>query len=138
MKQDRMTRVNELLRREIAMALFHIMQEAKFDLAAVTVTHVITSANLRNAKVFVSILGHEQQREGMLSMLRRHRAELQAWINKHVKLKYTPCLTFELDTSIERGDHVLGLLMKMEDANAPAVETPPEGEKPAADDKPDK
>jgi ribosome-binding factor A len=115
MKQDRMSRVNELLRREIGMALFHVIRERELDLAAVTVTHVITSPNLRNARVFVSVLGHEAERDRILSVLKRHRVEMQAIINKNIKMKYTPCLSFALDQSIERGDRVLGVLMKLEE-----------------------
>ena len=51
----------------------------------------------------------------MLSLLRRHRAEIQARIGKHIALKYTPRLSFELDTSLERGDRVLQVLSEMEE-----------------------
>lgn len=120
MKQDRMTRVNELVRREIAMALFHVIREKEVDLATVTVTHVITSPNLRNAKVLVSILGHESERDRILAVLKHHRAEIQAIINKNIKMKYTPCLSFALDESIERGDRVLNVLLKLEEEHPAA------------------
>lgn len=135
MKQDRMTRVNELLRREIAMALFHIMRENEFDLAAVTVTRVVTSPNLRNARVFISILEHQKDREKMIGLLKQHRAELQSVINKNVKLKYTPRLSFALDTSIEEGDRVLNVLLKLEDeegAGDDAAPDTPAAEEPKA------
>ena len=114
MNVDRMTRVNELLRREIGQALFRIMNDAGFDLAAVSVTHVMTSKNLRSARVLVSIRDHEKERDKMLGLLRKHRCEMQEIIGKNVVLKYTPQLTFELDTSVEKGDKVLGILMQME------------------------
>ena len=50
----------------------------------------------------------------MLQMIRNHRAEIQRLINKDLTLKYTPRLHFELDLSLEKGDHVLDILMKME------------------------
>lgn len=109
----RLTRVNELIRREIAEALFRLMTENRFDLSAVTVTHVLTSANLRQARVLVSIRDHKDERGTMLSMLRQHRVELQELINRNLGLKYTPRLSFELDTSLERGDQVLNLLNAM-------------------------
>jgi ribosome-binding factor A len=119
-----MVRVNELLRREIGEALFRIMSEANFDLSAVTITHVVTSRNLRNARVLVSIRDHEAQREAMLNLLRRHRGEIQSRINKNLILKYTPCLTFELDTSVEQGDRVLSLLSQLgDDEEAPPSPT---------------
>ena len=116
MSVDRITRVNELLKREIADLLFRVMHANEFDLAAVTITRVSTSKDLREARVFVSILGHESERPHMLALLSRRRGELQRRINKDVTLKYTPRLTFELDTSVEEGDHVLAVLAKLENA----------------------
>jgi ribosome-binding factor A len=134
MSVDRMTRLNELLRREIGEALFRLVHERGFDLSAVTVTHVEITRDLREARVFVSIRDHEAERERMLARIRGHRAELQAVIAKHLTMKYTPRLTFVMDASIERGDHVLAILNNMpadeaqEGAAAPAPENPGEGE----------
>ena len=114
MTTDRMSRVNELLRREIGEALFHVTNDSDFDLAAVTVTRVIASRNLRHARVLVSIMGHHDQRARMMSMLRKQRCEMQRRINSNLNLKYTPRLSFELDTSLERGDQILSLLAEIE------------------------
>ena len=114
MNVDRMIRVNELLRREIGEALFHVIHESGFDLSAVTVTHVVTARNLRHARVLISVRGHEGKREDMLALVETHRPAIQARINRNLILKYTPRLSFELDTSIEKGDHVLSLLAKLE------------------------
>ncbi|MBL7077998.1 MAG: 30S ribosome-binding factor RbfA, partial [Kiritimatiellae bacterium] len=106
-----MTRVNELLKREISTALFRMLApEERVDTAAVTVTHVITSRNLRHARVLISILGHEHERGTIMEQIRNHRTQVQQWININVTLKHTPKLDFELDTSVEQGDHVLGIL----------------------------
>lgn len=110
-----MTRVNELIRREIGEALFRLVNERDFDMAAVTVTRVVTSPNLRNARVYVSIREHDEDRHAMLALLRTHRRELQAKIGRNLTMKYTPKLSFHLDESIERGDHVLKLLSEIDD-----------------------
>ncbi len=122
MSVDRITRVNELLKREIGDLLFRVMHADAFDLASVTITRVHTSKDLREARVYVSILGHEAERSRMLALLMHRRSEIQHRINKDITLKYTPRLTFELDTSVEEGDHVLAVLAKLE-ADSP---TPPE------------
>ena len=114
MTTDRITRVDELLRREIAETLFKIMREDDFDLSAVTITHVVTDRSLRHARVLVSIRDHLDDRATMLALLKKHRQEIQQKINKELVLKYTPRLMFELDTSVERGDHVLNLLSTIE------------------------
>ncbi len=122
MSVDRLKRVNELLRREIGEALYHVMKEADFDMSAVTVTHVITSRNLRHARVLVSIRDHKNERQRMLGHIRRHRREIQAMINRDLVLKYTPKLSIELDESVERGDHVLEVLSEL--AGAAGEELP--------------
>ena len=106
--------MNELLKRELADALFRVMQNERFDLAAVTITRVALGRDLREARVFVSILEHQAERPRMLALLRQHRAEFQRLINKDLAIKYTPRLTFDLDTSLEEGDHVLAVLAKLE------------------------
>jgi len=124
MSIDRITRVNELLRREIGGTLFRVMTEDRFDMSAVTIMRVATSRNLRTARVFVSIRDHANRREEMMRLLRRHRLEIQAEINKNVVLKYTPRLSFVLDTSVEKGDSVLGILADLEEHEAETGETP--------------
>jgi ribosome-binding factor A len=114
MSVDRITRLNELLKRELADALFRVMQTERFDLAAATITRVALSRDLREARVFVSILGHQDERPRMLALLRRNRAEFQSMIIRDLEMKYTPRLTFELDTSVEEGDRILGILAKLE------------------------
>jgi len=135
MTADRITRVNELLKREISTALFRLLApEERVDTAAVTVTHVITSRNLRHARVLISILGHEDERGSIMEQIRRHRAEIQQWINHNVTLKYTPKLDFELDTSVEQGDHVLGILQEMEDEHMIPPYDPEEESEPVTEE----
>lgn len=119
MSTDRLTRVNELLRREIGAALFELIRDDSVDLSAITITHVITSRNLRHARVLVSIRDHQEERREMLALLARHRRAIQKKINQDLKLKYTPRLSFHLDGSLEKGDDVLNLLSKLEVTEAP-------------------
>ena len=88
MATDRMTRVNELLRREISSALFTLFHASELDISAITVTRVETNRNLREARVFVSILNHEEERRKMLSLLYQKRAELQKRINDNLILNF--------------------------------------------------
>jgi ribosome-binding factor A len=89
------------------------------DAPAITVTHVLTSSNLRSARVLVSILGHEEDRAKLLQELEAHRIEIQNHIIRTVRLKYTPKLTFKLDTSLEEGDRVLELLQQLNESDIP-------------------
>ncbi len=128
MSTDRLTRVNALLKQEIATALFRVMGQEGVDLAAVTVTRVFTSSDLHSARVLVSIRDHRDERGRMLRALARRRGEIQDIIRRNVVLKYTPRLTFELDESIEQGDHILQVLSDMErrgEVPPPEPEPPP-------------
>ena len=110
----RMDRVNELLKREIADTLYRVMNERGFDLSVVTVTRVRTSPDLRSARVGISIRDHETERDAILRRIESHRVEIQRRINKDTRLRYTPHLEFELDTSIAEGDHILALIAEIE------------------------
>ncbi len=117
MGTPRLIRVNELLKREIAEDLYRNFSMSDFDAAALTVTRVECAPDLRDANVFVSIFGHEEERNRMISHLNRHRQEIVRLMIKRVKLRYTPRLHFILDESIESGDHILSLLAEMEREN---------------------
>lgn len=86
----------------------------EMDLSAVTVTRVLISPDLKQAKVFISIRDHHDERTRMMGLLRRHRIQLQERIGKNIFIKFTPRLHFILDTSIEKGDRVLSILAQME------------------------
>ena len=121
MKADRITRVNELIRRELGVQLYRLVNRADFDAAAVTFTHALTSVDLRSCRVLVSIRGEPAEQERMLAVLKRHRVEFQEAIGQNVVLRYTPQLHFVLDHSVEQGDHVLQILQQMEaDGEVPA------------------
>lgn len=122
MAVKRVDRINALLRREIGEALYHVFAGDTINLAAITVTQVDCAPNLRNATVMVSVFGPEEQRTRMISQLSNKAKELQAIINRDLTLKYTPRLTFKLDRSLEKGDHVLGLISMLNDE--PEAENP--------------
>lgn len=114
MASGRIIRVNELLKREIAADINRLFANSQFDTGAITVTRVETAPDLHDASVHISIFGHEEEREGMIRFLNRHRKDVQALMSKNVIIKYTPRLHFKLDTSIETGDRVLGILSQLD------------------------
>ena len=114
MKADRITRVNELIRRELGLQLYHVVNRPDFDTAAVTFTHAITAVDLRTCRVLVSIRGEPAEQERMLTILKRYRTDFQAAICQNVVLRYTPQIHFVLDHSIEKGDQILQILNQIE------------------------
>ena len=113
MSSARIIRINELLKREIAVDIPRLFANGWFDTGSITVTRVETAPDLRDASVHISIFGHEGEREKMIRFLNHHRKEVQARMSKHVIIKYTPRLHFKLDLSIESGDRVLGILASL-------------------------
>ena len=120
MGTPRLVRVNELLKREVAEDIHRNFSLSDFDCAAITVTRVECASDLRDANVFISIFGHEDERDRMIAYLNRHRQEVIRLMIKRVKLKYTPRLHFILDESLEGGDQVLSMLADMERDNPDA------------------
>lgn len=108
MSVNRITRVNELLKREIGDSLYRVINTGLIDMAVITITRVETSRDLKHARVMVSVRGPDQER--VMAELRRNRIEIQRRINADIVLKRTPILKFELDTSVAEGDKILQLL----------------------------
>ena len=112
---DRIQRVNEILKREIADLIEKLGLNEGGSL--VSITKVRTATNLKDALVFISVLGgvnKEEKGNHAISELSRHRAEIQRKIAKDIVLKYTPVLHFQLDKNIAEGDRVLALIQEME------------------------
>ena len=108
--KHRMLRVNEVVKRELSGI---IAREMSFEGALVSINHVDVTSDLKNAHVFVSVLGTEA-RESVMSKLASHRPALQAELARHVTMKYTPHLIFHLDNSIERGTRVIEIMQEIE------------------------
>ncbi len=126
----RLVRVNELLKREIAEDIHRNFSLSDFDCASITVTRVECAADLRDANVYISIFGHENDRDRMITYLNRHRQEIIRMMIKRVKLKYTPRLHFILDESIEGGDRILSMLAEMERENPAAFKDEEKSDEP--------
>ena len=105
----RIERVNNLIRREISELLQRQVKDPRLG-AFVTVTEVSTSPDLRYAKVFVSCIGGEEEKQKTLSVLAGASGFFRKELANHLKLRRTPELSFHWDDSIERGDHLLRLI----------------------------
>jgi ribosome-binding factor A len=104
---DRMRRVNEAVREVISEGVGELKDPR---VGFVTVTGVETSADLRQATVFVSVLGTESKREKTLAGLAAAHGVLQARLARELRLKRTPQLTFEYDPTVERGVRMTQLI----------------------------
>ena len=117
MSVDRLERVDSLLKRVIADAMFRIMQGDEIGAGLITVTGVQCARNLRNATVRVSVFGEPEVQQRTLGHLIHHTHDFEKVINREVRMKFTPQLRFELDHSIEKGDAVLAILNNLPGAD---------------------
>jgi ribosome-binding factor A len=97
---DRMRRVNEALREVLSEGIGTLKDPR---IGFVTVTGVDTSPDLRHATVYVSVLGTEKKRDATIAGLQSSHGVLQSRVNRELRLKRTPQLTFQYDPTVERG-----------------------------------
>ena len=108
MATARMRRINEVLREVVGATIATELSDPRIGF--VTVTSVETSPDLRAAKVHVSVLGDEDQREATLEGLRSSHGVIQSRIAAETRMKRTPTLTFHYDDTIEKGARISELL----------------------------
>jgi ribosome-binding factor A len=113
----RMVRVDELLRRELGSLCEKLV--APHLAALVTITKVECAPDLREALVFVSVLGDAEAQAQALRLLQSVRRELQQELAHRVILKYTPRLRFRADRTAEQADRVLSILDGLHIPNEP-------------------
>jgi ribosome-binding factor A len=108
MSADRMRRVDEAVREVLSDAIASDLKDPRVGF--VTVTAVQTSPDLRNAKVFVSVLGDDTVRERTLAGLRSAHGYLQRRVATELRIKHTPTLDFAYDDSLDRSLRINELL----------------------------
>ena len=104
---DRMRRVNAAVREVLSEAVGELKDPR---IGFVTVTGVQTTTDLRQAVVYVSVLGSERKREKTIEGLQAAHGILQGRIARELRMKRTPQLTFEYDPTVERGVRMTQLI----------------------------
>jgi ribosome-binding factor A len=112
MPSGRMRRVDEAMRAVLSDAIGKELKDPRVGF--VTVTGVKTSPDLRHARVYVSVLGTESEREQSIDGLRSAHGFLQRRLADELTLKHTPSLSFHYDESIDRGMRISSLVNELE------------------------
>ena len=106
----RSERTSKLIQREISGLLEREVNDPRLS-KLISVTEVTLSPDLKYAKIFVSTLSSEiNNKEEMLAGFNNASGFLRKELASHLKLKYTPQLSFHYDDSIERGARLLELM----------------------------
>lgn len=113
MASRRIARLNEQIRADVADLIAREMKDPRLA-GLVTVTAVDLSPDLRNARVYISVLGSEEERNRTLAAIRNAAGFLRSQLAVRLTTKHAPELHFVSDTSIERGERIMHLIRQIE------------------------
>ena len=108
MSKVRVEKVQELMKQEISDIIFNELKDPRIGF--VTVTSVACTEDLREAKIYVSVMGDEKKARDTLNALNSSLGFVRREIGKRIRLRFTPEISFALDTSLNYSDHIQRLL----------------------------
>ena len=114
MTGNRMRRVDEAIREVLSDAVNQGLKDPRIGF--VTVTDVKTSTDLRHARVYVTVLGGDGEREATLAGLQSAHGLLQRQVARELRMKRTPTLQFVYDDTTDRALHIEEILSAEDDA----------------------
>ena len=113
----RIDRINDLLRDEISLLLSRQIKDPRLA-GIISITSVITSADLRNAEVVLSVMGDQDTKRSALAGIQSAASFLRRELRDRISLRYTPFLKFTLDDTLEQAAHVLEIMDNIRDEQA--------------------
>ncbi|TJY43146.1 30S ribosome-binding factor RbfA [Cohnella pontilimi] len=111
MAKFRTGRVGEQIKKEISGIIQTELKDPRIGFT--TVTGVEVTNDLSLARVYLSILGSEEQKEATLHAIGRAKGFLRSELGRRVRLRHTPEIEFRFDSSIEYGSHIEALLQQI-------------------------
>lgn len=111
MARLRVQRVAEELKKEIAQMLRGEVKDPRIGFA--TVTRVDLANDLQHAKVFVSVFGSEEEKQGTLAALAKAAGYIRGEVGRRLRLRLSPELVFKLDESGEYSDRINTVLKRL-------------------------
>ena len=111
MSQLRIEKIQELMKQEISQIILQELKDPRIGF--VTVTQVEITGDLRNAKVYVSLMGNEEQIKDCWRGLQSSLGFIRREIGQRIRLRVTPELSCQLDKSLDYSAHIQELLLKI-------------------------
>ncbi|NLL90205.1 MAG: 30S ribosome-binding factor RbfA [Dehalococcoidales bacterium] len=105
----RIERVNQLIRQEISHLLLRQIKDPRLG-NFLSVNQVETAADLKHARVYVSCICSEEEKQQIMSSLESAAGYLHNELARRIRMRYVPTLTFYWDSSIERAAHIMSLI----------------------------
>jgi ribosome-binding factor A len=112
----RANRVGEQMKKELSDIIGRKIKDPRIGF--VTVTDVQLTGDLQQAKVFISVLGDEKQKNDTLKALAKAKGFIRSEIGQRIRLRKTPDLLFEFDESIDYGNRIETLLKKISSSDS--------------------
>lgn len=112
----RQEKLGELIAAELSDLLRTRLKDPRVGFASIT--HVEVSGDLRHAKVFVSVMGSEEEQIATIRALKHANGFLRHELASRIVLRYMPELVFKLDNSIAEGARILELIHQVEQEEA--------------------
>lgn len=109
----RISRVAQLLKREVSQMLMNGIKDDRVGTGMVSVTDVDVSGDLQHAKVYVSIYGTPEAKAETMAGLKSATGYVRSELGARVRLRRTPEVVFVEDRSLERGNKILALLSQL-------------------------
>lgn len=107
----RANRVGEQMKKELSDIISRKLKDPRVGF--VTVTDVEVTGDLQQAKVFITVLGDDKQKEETLEGLEKANGFIRSEIGQRIRLRKTPEITFEYDESIEYGNRIESIIKKL-------------------------
>src|SRR5882672_12706843 len=107
MSSHRIERVSELVKREVSQIVLELNLA---DCGFVTITAAKISPDLKEGRIFMSVIGSAEQKQRAVDTLDRKHGHIQHELARRIVLKYTPRLKFVLDETEDRASHIEHLL----------------------------
>lgn len=107
----RANRVAEQMKKDLGEIISLKLKDPRIGF--VTVTDVEVTGDLQQAKVFISVLGDEEDKQETLKGLSKAKGFIRTEIGKRIRLRKTPELIFEFDEAIEYGNRIETILREL-------------------------
>ena len=117
MAKYRSDRINEEMRKEISSIISNDVRDPRIT-AMISVTKVDVTKDLMYAKVYVSLFGNEESKLETFTALKSSLGFIRREVGHRIKLRHTPELILELDTTIEQGMHINDILHKIKESSS--------------------
>ena len=122
----RIERVNGLLREEISNLIASQVNDPRLK-GLITITQVQTASDLRNARVYVSVMGDESIRGEALAGIQSSASYLRRELRERVALRYVPFLRFMLDDAMLEADRLMHIIDNLDSAGISGSEASAQG-----------